>query len=155
MPRRIHAVVDDFLGRGMDDESLVILEYDQGDGSAIRATVEAGYHAPGKVREVIIMGDESSAVCDYNVAQYKIKMFENRHIADGSSIKAVEGAVNQLEFPPEEPLRAELAAFIHSIQRRNPPLADGWAGFQAIRVVEAALESARTGAWIEIAETER
>ncbi len=154
-PRRIHAVMDDFLGRGMDDESLVVLEYDPGDGSAIRATVEAGYHAPGKVREVMIMGDESSAVCDYNVAQYKIKIFENRHIADGSSIRALEGAVNQLEFPPEEPLRAELAAFIDSIQRRSRPLVDGWAGFEAIRVVEAALESARTGAWIEIAEAGR
>ena len=155
LPSRIHAVMDDFLGRGMDDESLVVLEYDQGDGSAIRATVEAGYHAPGKVREVMIIGDKASAVCDYNVAQYKIKMFENRHIADGSSIKALEGAVNQLEFPPEEPLRAELAAFIDSIETRSRPLADGWAGFQAIRVVEAALESARTGAWIEIAEAER
>jgi len=139
----------------MDDESLVVLEYDRSDGSAIRATVEAGYHAPGKVREVMIIGDESSAVCDYNVAQYKIKMFENRHIVDGSSIKAVEGAVNQLEFPPEEPLRAELAAFIHSIGRRSRPLADGWAGFQAIRVLEGALESARTGEWIEIPKTER
>jgi UDP-2-acetamido-3-amino-2,3-dideoxy-glucuronate N-acetyltransferase len=155
MPRRIHAVMDDFLGRGMDDESLVVLEYGRGDGSTIHATIEAGYHAPGKVREVMIMGDESSAVCDYNVAQYKIKIFENRHIADGSSIEALEGAVNQLEFPPEEPLRAELAAFIDSIERRSRPLVDGWAGFQAIRVVEAALESARTGSWIEIAEAER
>jgi predicted dehydrogenase len=154
-PRRIHAVMDDFLGRGMDDESLVVLEYDRGDGSAIRATVESGYHAPGKVREVMIMGDDSSAVCDYNVAQYKIKIFENRHIADGSSIKASEGAVNQLEFPPEEPLRVELAAFIDSIERRSRPLVDGWAGFEATRVVEAALESARTGAWIEIAEAGR
>jgi predicted dehydrogenase len=155
MPRRIHAVMDDFLGRGMDDESLVVLEYEQDDGSAIRATVEAGYHTPGKVREVMIIGDQSSAVCDYNVAQYKVKTLENRHISDGSSIKALEGAVNQLEFPPEEPLRAELAAFIDSIEKRSPPLVDGWAGFQAIRVVEAALESARTGAWIEIDGAER
>ena len=154
-PRRIHAVMDDFLGRGMDDESLVVLEYGRGDGSTIHATIEAGYHAPGKVREVMIMGDESSAVCDYNVAQYMIKIFENRHIADGSSIEALGGAVNQLEFPPEEPLRAELAAFIDSIERRSRPLVDGWAGFQAIQVVEAALESARTGTWIEIAEAER
>lgn len=154
-PRRIHAVMDDFLGRGMDDESLVILEYDRGDGSLIRAVIEAGYHAPGKVREVMIVGADSSAVCDYNVAQYKIKVFENRHVADGSSIKASEGAVQQLEFPPEEPLRAELAAFIEAIERRKRPAVDGWAGFEAVRIVEAALESARTGGWIEIAETER
>jgi len=151
-PRRVHAVVRDFLARGMDDESLIVLEYDQGKGFPILATVEAGYHAPGKFREITIVGTDSSAVCDYNVAQYKIKTFENRHVADSDAIRASEGTVHQLEFPPEEPLRAELAAFIDSIQKRTPPPADGWSGFHAVRVVEAALQSAQTGAWIDISK---
>ncbi len=29
-PRRVHAVLRDFFGRGLDDESLIVLEYDQG-----------------------------------------------------------------------------------------------------------------------------
>src|SRR6266513_2249042 len=149
-PRRVHAVLRDFFGRGMDDESLIVLEYDRGKSSPILATVEAGYHAPGKFREVTIVGKDSSAVCDYNVAQYKIKTFENRHIVDSDTIKAEEGAVRQLEFPPEEPLRAQLAAFIDSIEKRRSRPVDGWAGFHAVRVVEAALESARTGNWITI-----
>src|SRR5882724_5190924 len=151
-PRRVHAVLRDFFRRGMDDESLITLEYDNADGLSVLATVEAGYHAPGKVREVTIAGTDASAVCDYNVAQYKIKTFENRHIAGDIKIAAVEGAVRQLEFPPEEPLRAELASFIDSVENRTPPLVDGWAGFQAVRVVEAALESARTGTWIDISQ---
>jgi predicted dehydrogenase len=151
-PRRVHAVLSDFLGRGLDDESLIVLEYDQGDNSPILATIEAGYHAPGKFREVTIVETDSSAVCDYNVAQYKIKTFENRHVADGDAIKAEEGTVHQLEFPPEEPLRAELGAFIDAIEKRNPSRVDGWAGFHAVPVVEAALKSAQTGAWIEIGQ---
>jgi len=151
-PRRVHAVLRDFFRRGMDDESLITLEYDNADGLSVLATVEAGYHAPGKVREVTIAGTDASAICDYNVAQYKIKTFENRHIAGDARIAAVEGAVRQLEFPPEEPLRAELVSFIDSIENRTPPLVDGWAGFQAVRVVEAALESARTGTWIDISQ---
>jgi UDP-N-acetylglucosamine 3-dehydrogenase len=111
-----------------------------------------GYHAPGKFREVTVVGTDSSAVCDYNVAQYKIKTFENRHIADSDTIKAKESAVRQLEFPPEEPLPAELAAFIDAIEKRNPSSVDGWAGFHSVRVVGAALKSAQTGAWIEIDE---
>src|SRR5436189_745445 len=114
-PRRVYAVMQDFFERGMDDESLIILEYEQTGSGPILATVEAGYHTPGKFRDVTIVGTESSAVCDYNVAQYKIKMFENRHVADNDTIKAKEGAVHQLEFTPEEPLRAELAAFIDAI----------------------------------------
>ena len=151
-PRRVYAVMQDFFERGMDDESLIVLEYEQTGSGPILATVEAGYHTPGKFRDVTIVGTESSAVCDYNVAQYKIKMFENRHVADNDTIKAKEGAVHQLEFTPEEPLRAELAAFIDAIEKRRPSPVDGLTGFHAVRVVEAALESARTGAWIDISK---
>jgi len=149
LPRRVHAVFGDFMKRGMDDESLVTLEYEH-DGQPVLAFVETGYHTPGKVREVIVTGEKLSAVCDYNVAQYKIKTFEYEHVVEGAAIKASEGAVNQLEFSPEEPLRSELSAFIDSLETRKPPLADGLAGFQAVRVVEAALESARTNHWIDL-----
>jgi UDP-N-acetylglucosamine 3-dehydrogenase len=149
-PRRIHGVMRDFLGRGLDDQSIITLEYDRPDGVPVLATVEAGYHVPGKMREITIVGTDSSAICDYNVAQYKIKIFDNRHVAKDSEFQALEGAVHQLEFPPEEPLRVELTSFLNAIEKRNPPLVDGIDGFEAVRVVEAALESAKTGKWIEI-----
>ena len=149
-PRRVHAVMRDFLGRRMDDESLITLEYDQDKGTPILATIEAGYHTPGKFRNVTVVGNDCSALCDYNVAQYKIKTFANRHVVDGDAIAAEEGTVRQLEFPPEEPLRAELMAFLDAIEKRRPSPVDGLAGLQAVRVVEAAIESARIGAWIDI-----
>jgi len=153
-PLRVHSVMRNFMGRDgeMDDESLIILEYDRGGGASILATIEAGYHLPGKMRELTIVGKDSSAVCDYNVAQYKIKTFENKHVKSGAEIKAMEGAMHQLEFPPEEPLRAELAAFLDAIETRSRPLVDGADGMEAVRVVEAAIESARTGKWIDISE---
>ncbi len=153
-PRRVHAVMSNFMGRdgGMDDESLIVLEYNLGGPAPVLATIESGYHVPGKMRQLTIAGKDLSAVCDYNVAQYKIKTFENRHIVEGGEIKVKEGAMHQLEFPPEEPLRAELAAFLEAIETRRPPVVDGTDGMEAVRVVEAAVESARTGKWIEIGE---
>src|SRR5436309_165647 len=153
-PRRVHATMSNFMGRegDMDDESLVVLEYDLGGPTPVLATVEAGYHVPGKMRQLIIAGKDLSAVCDYNVAQYKIKTFENRHLAGHGEIKAAEGAMHQLEFPPEEPLRAELAAFLDAIESRRPPMVDGTDGMEAVRVVEAAVESARAAKWIDISE---
>jgi predicted dehydrogenase len=139
-PVRVMAWMQDFMGRGMEDESLIALDYEPG----IFATVHTGYHSPGKYRTVEILGDELSAVCDYNVAQYKIKTFANRHIVTGTDAKAEEGAVHQLEFPPEEPLLAELRAVVDSITSRKPPLADGWAGYESVRIIEAAMESVRT-----------
>jgi predicted dehydrogenase len=150
MPSRVHAVTQDFFERGIDDESLLLLQYGNNADDLMVATIEAGYHAPGKFRELTVVGTDSSAVCDYNVAQYKIKTFENRHVPENGEIRALEGTMHQLEFPPEEPLRAELAAFIDSIDKRTPSPVDGWAGCDAVRVVEAALESARKREWIDI-----
>jgi len=155
LPWRVHAVTQDFFERGVDDESLLVMQYGQGSNDPMFATIEAGYHAPGKFRELTVVGTDSSAVCDYNVAQYKIKTFENRHVTENGQIRALEGTMHQLEFPPEEPLRAELAAFIDSIEKRTPSPVDGWAGFDAVRLVEAALASARTRAWIDISNESR
>ena len=143
-PARVLAATQDFLGRGMDDASLLSLEYET-DRGVTWATVETNYFLPGKIREVTVIGSELSAVCDYNVAQYKIKTFANHHVKEGHGFKAVEGTLHQVESPPEEPLLAELRAFVDSVQTRKAPRADGSAGVDSVRVLEAAQESARAG----------
>jgi UDP-2-acetamido-3-amino-2,3-dideoxy-glucuronate N-acetyltransferase len=148
-PRSVLAVHHDFMGRGMEDVSLLSLEYETAAGRTW-ATVENDYFYPGKFREVIVAGEKCSAVCDYNVAQYKIKLHENRHLREGKEVKAVEGVVTQIECPPEEPLLAELRAFVKSAQTREKPLADGWAGYEAVRVLDAAMQSAKTGRRVEL-----
>ena len=125
------------------------LEYETPHGKTW-ATVENEYFIPGKFREVIVCGDKMSAVCDYNVAQYKIKTYENKHERAGNDFKAVEGTVKQVEMPPEEPLLAELRAFVDSIQTRKAPRADGRAGYDSVRVLNAALESVKTGKAVQL-----
>jgi len=149
LPKRVLAIHHDFLNRGMDDVSFVSMEYETPRGKTW-ATVENDYFIPGKFREVIVTGEKLSAVCDYNVAQYKIKTYDNKHVADGKDFKGIEGAVHQIESPPEEPLQAELRAFIDSIKTRNAPLADAWSGYDGVRVLNAALESVKTGCAVEL-----
>ena len=144
-PKTVQAINHDFMGRGMDDVSFVSLEYDTPRGKTW-ATVETEYFIPGKFREVIVCGDKLSAVCDYNISQYKIKTFANTHTAaGGNDLKSTEGAVTQIECPPEEPLLAELRAFVDSVKTRATPRADAWSGYNAVRVLNAALESVKTG----------
>jgi predicted dehydrogenase len=149
VPSRVFAVTQDFLGRGMEDASLLSLEYQTKTGTTW-GTIETNYFLPGKFREVTVIGSELSAVCDFNVAQYKIKTFANRHVKEGNDFKAVEGALHQVESPPEEPLLAELRAFVESVQSRKAPRADGWSGFDSVRVLEAAMESQRTGQTVKL-----
>jgi UDP-2-acetamido-3-amino-2,3-dideoxy-glucuronate N-acetyltransferase len=148
-PARVLAVVQDFLGRGMEDASLLSLEYPSGQG-VTWGTVDTNYFLPGKFREVTVIGDQLSAVCDYNAAQYKVRTFANRHVQEGGQFKALEGALHQVESPPEEPLLAELRAFVDSVQTRKAPLADGWAGYDSVRVLEAAVESAKRGRVVDL-----
>jgi len=149
MPSKVSASLHDFMGRGMDDASLLSMEYALPAGN-VWATIETNYFVPGKFRDVVVIGDKLSAVCDYNSAQYKIKTYQNRHVPEGRDFKAVEGTVTQIESPPEEPLLAELRAFIHSIASREKARADGWAGFESVKVLEAAVESAREGKTVNI-----
>jgi len=149
LPKSVLAIHHDFMGRGMDDVSLVSLDYETPHGKTW-ATVENDYFIPGKFREVIICGDKLSAVCDYNVAQYKIKTYENKHVREGNDFKATEGITTQIETPPEEPLLAELRAFVDSVQTRKAPRADGRAGYDAVRVLNAALESLKTGKAVQL-----
>jgi UDP-2-acetamido-3-amino-2,3-dideoxy-glucuronate N-acetyltransferase len=150
LPKSVLAIHHDFMGRGMDDVSFVSLEYETPRGKTW-ATVENDYFIPGKFREVIVCGDKLSAVCDYNVAQYKIKTYANTHSpAGGKDFKANEGVVTQIETPPEEPLLAELRAFIDSIKTRATPRADAQSGYDAVRVLNAALESVKTGRAVQL-----
>lgn len=149
LPKSVLAVHHDFMGRGMDDVSLLSLEYETANGKTW-ATVENDYFIPGKFREVIVCGDKLSAVCDYNISQYKIKTYENKHIRDGDDFKSVQGAVVQVECSPEEPLQAELRAFLDAMKTRQAPRADAWSGYDAVRVLNAALESAKTGRTVEL-----
>lgn len=148
-PKKVLAIHQDLMERGMDDVSFVSLEYETPRGKTW-ATVENDYFIPGKFREVIVCGDQMSAVCDYNIAQYKIKTYANRHERAGNEVKATEGVVTQIETAPEEPLLAELRAFLDSMKTRATPRADGWSGYDSVRILNAALESSKTGKAVEL-----
>jgi predicted dehydrogenase len=47
-------------------------------------------------------------------------------------------------------LLAELRAFVDSVQTRKAPRADGRAGYDAVRVLNAALESLKTGKAVQL-----
>jgi UDP-N-acetylglucosamine 3-dehydrogenase len=148
-PKQVQAVTHDFLGRGMEDACLLSLEYQTPKG-VTWATVEANCFLPGKIREVTLIGSELTAVCDLGATKDKLKLFSNRHENDGTEFKAVLGPHQIIETKHEEPLKAELHAFIDSVQTRRSPTADGWAGYEAVRVLEAALESSRSGRVVEV-----
>jgi len=151
-PKNITAVTQDFVGRGagMEDASMLSLEYETPSGIAW-GIVETNYFLPGKYRELAVIGSDLSALCDFNVSQYKIRTFANRHVKSGPDFKAEEGVTQQIECAPVEPLLAELRAFVTAIGTRTKPnAADGWAGYDSVRVLEAAMKSAKNRCTIDL-----
>lgn len=145
LPVAVNAKLLDVLGRGMDDNSWLWLDY--GD---VFATVEVGYFNPLKKREVLVVGSKKSAVVDYTVQQDKVKIYSNEHRKENGEWKAFEGDVHTIEFDPEEPLLIELRSFLSSMKTRTQPLADGNSGVTSVRIVEALLESAKKNAIVKI-----
>lgn len=137
-PDGVSAVVRDFLGRGLDDLSLVTLDY----GTAV-AHVESGYLPPGKWRDLIFVGAEGSAVLDLDLQTLSVHW--NRHRKVGGKWTAEEGGVQEIPIARAEPLRCELEAFFRAVDRREPSPVDALAGYEALRIVEGAHISAREG----------
>jgi UDP-N-acetylglucosamine 3-dehydrogenase len=145
LPTQVNARLLDVLGRGMDDNSWLWLDYGN-----VFATIEVGYFSPLKKREVLVVGSKKSVVIDYTVQQDKIKIYANHHEMDKGEWKAIEGDVHTTEFDPEEPLLIELRAFLESMKTRQRPLADGRSGIDSVRVVNALLDSYKQGAAIKL-----
>jgi UDP-N-acetylglucosamine 3-dehydrogenase len=148
-PVRVTALLKDFMGRGMEDELFLTMDYDS-DAGLTWAKVEAGYHTPGKFREIWVIGTQLSAFCDYNISPREIYLYDNKYVKDGSSFNALEGSMRQLRLPTEEPLLTELRLFLNSVQTGIQPLAGGREGYESVRVLEAAMESAKRGGSIEL-----
>ena len=79
-PARVHAVTQDFMGRGMEDASLLSLEY-QTDRGTTWATVETNYFLPGKFREVTVIGSADAHGVDF-VTHFREHLAEV-HVAFG------------------------------------------------------------------------
>ncbi len=136
MPVSVTAVMRDFLGRGMEDVSVVFLNY----GDAL-AQVESGYFAPGVHRDVTLVGARRTIVSD--LVKQDVQIYENYHIRRNNKWAAEQGKIIYPKIISQEPLELELESFIQSVRTRRKPLADGASGFDTLKIVEAAARSSR------------
>jgi UDP-N-acetylglucosamine 3-dehydrogenase len=148
-PTGVSAVLHDHLGRGTDDVAVLSLDY-----GAEKALVEAACFPPAGQRDLQVMGTEGAIACDFVGAADRVRHFAHRHVqGENAAWSATEGATRVLETPGEEPLLAELRAFLEACGRGKASeiAADGFAGAAAVAVIEAACRSAREGRRIELA----
>lgn len=134
----VTATLRDYLGRGMDDCAFATVEY--GD---VTAVVEAGYFAPGTVRDCAIVGEHATIAADFGSSE--VRVLANRHVQSASGWQAPEGAIETFKASGPEPLHRELALFLEAVAQRGRPSIDVHAGLAALRIVEAAQQSSAQG----------
>lgn len=134
----VTAMQRDYLGRGLDDMSVTLVNY--GD---IPTIVEANYFVPGTYRDCVIVGERGSLSADYGAST--VTLFEGEHRRSGAAWEAVDTGKEALAATGGEPLRVELQAFLDAAAGRGPNRVPAGEGISALEVVEAAAQSARLG----------
>src|SRR5262249_31805063 len=134
----VAALQRDFLGRGLDDLSLVTVGF--GD---VPVTIEANYFVPGTHRECVIVGERGRLVAEYGAGT--VTLCAGEHVRKGDAWDAVDRGKEELTVAVAEPLRLELAAFLEACRASAPSPVDARAGLHTVEVVEAAARAARLG----------
>jgi len=141
----VAALQRDFLGRGLDDLSIVTVSFGE-----VPVTIEANYFVPGTHRDCVIVGERGSLVADYGAGS--VTLHAGEHVRKGDAWDAVDRGKEELSVAVAEPLRLELAAFLDACRAQAPAPVDARAGLHAVEVVEAAARAARLGRTVSIAE---
>jgi len=144
-PVQVTAVQRDFLGRGLDDMSVTIIQY--GD---VPAVVQADYFTPGAWRECVIVGEQGSLVADYAASTVTLHQAVHRRL--GGGWEAVDTGKEDLPTAAGEPLRLELEAFLEACGGRRENAVPAADGVSALEVVEAAALAARLGRTVTLDE---
>lgn len=141
----VTALQRDYLGRGLDDMSVTIVDY--GD---VPAVVEANYFVPGTYRECVIVGEKGSLVADYGSGAVTLHLGEFRK--KGAAWEAVDAGKEPIAATGGEPLRLELEAFRDACAGRAPNAVPAEDGLAAVEVVDAAARAAQLGRTVRLDE---
>ena len=144
-PTSVSALQRDFLGRGLEDLAVAVVNYDD-----IPVVIEANYFVPGTYRDCVIVGEAGSLVADYGTGTVTLYLGEHRRV--GPAWDAVDTGKEDLPASGGEPLRLELEAFLDACQGRRPVAVTAADGLIAVEVTEAASQSARLARLVSLAE---
>jgi UDP-2-acetamido-3-amino-2,3-dideoxy-glucuronate N-acetyltransferase len=158
-PARVSAITRDHFGRGLEDLSLVLLEYP----GNILAKVESGYIQPGRWRDrvvpnafttkdVVVCGSRATLEIDFE--QERLDVHHVRHeLRDGVWTAIVDGreTPTTATMTPVQMIAAELRGFLDCVATRRRPDADaGTAGVLMADIVQAVYASAARGAPVDL-----
>lgn len=114
------------IAHNFEDYANIVLRF-PGNRSAF---IESNWLTPHKIRRLILTGSEGLITVEFITQEITVENDKGRY---------------QPFLPREEPLTLELESFVRAVLEDEEPVVSGEDGLQALRICEAALESAREG----------
>jgi UDP-N-acetylglucosamine 3-dehydrogenase len=124
-PETVYATAGNLV-HSFEDYANIVLRF-PGNRSAF---IETNWLTPHKIRRLILTGSEGLITVEFITQEVTVEDDEGRYTPF---------------LPPQEPLTLELESFVEAILEDKPPAVSGEDGLKALRICEAALESARIG----------
>jgi predicted dehydrogenase len=144
-PRWVSAVGSTHYG-DRESQAYVTLKFNE----SLMAHLHVNWLAPVKLRSTLIGGSKRMIVYDDLEPSEKIRVYEKGVTLNGGPERRASALVDYRVgdmFAPyidkTEPLQRVCESFIEAIRTGTPPLTDGRAGLEVVRILEAAQESIR------------
>jgi predicted dehydrogenase len=144
-PSWVSAVGAHVLGNCREDVGFITLGYDDN----VIGNIHVSWADPNKVREVVVVGSEMRIVFNDLDAQERVRLFHKGVSATPPEaesfgefrFKLRDGDIVSPLIESSEPLKNEAAHFIACVRDGQPPVYDGRAAAQVVKVIEAIEQS--------------
>jgi len=159
LPKQVIANGGSFIQKQSEIEDFVniFLEFENG----VKATIEASWLSPKKVREITLVGSKKMIVFD-DMSPDKLTVFskgaEAAKTVDYSNLEykdyhvtLMDGDILLPKIKVPEPLKEQVLHFIESIKSSKEPITNGQNAIDVLKVLEAAQKSLKNnGEKVEI-----
>ena len=157
-PERVAAHGGAWLRPGVID--VVFARFDFGHG--VFAACQAGWYDPLKVRRLVLVGSEAMALYEGHPPKEHLLVLERGYrLSEGADsfgnrgLVLFDGDVQPVPLASEEPLMAELRAFLESVEDGQPPAGEAERILRTTALLEAVDDSLRRdGQPVEVAYRE-
>ena len=149
-PTRVYAETEQQIHTNHEDLLFGLLRFPGG----LTGALELNWLTPKKIRETLVLGEKGLFYVDdllqdlffYENAQASGELWSPLNTLRGVS----EGPMTRFELQKQEPLKAELKAFLHAIESGNTVPVSGEDGLEALRLSLALVESGLKHQVIEV-----
>ena len=136
-----------FKNKEYEDQVCLIMEFERGQ----KGICETNWLTPMKVRELNITTTSCYINIDHLAQEINISSSSFGEIDESNLYQPpINVSKDRLTVEGEEPLKNELLDFLEAISRKKQPLVNGFDGLQAVKIVQAGLDSIRTGSVIKL-----